>query len=106
MVQYATRLGLGAGRGAPRTSVIDYERYVQYVAGELGIEIQRRIPVYALNGVSGYCNAGSAACATRDGVVFAIPGTAFISRAATRSPSMIRSAHAMACKVAILSGRL
>src|SRR3954466_16291720 len=26
LVQYATRLGLGAGRGAPRTSVIEYER--------------------------------------------------------------------------------
>jgi predicted regulator of Ras-like GTPase activity (Roadblock/LC7/MglB family) len=32
MVQYATRLGLGAGRGAPRTSVIDYERGVLIVA--------------------------------------------------------------------------
>jgi uncharacterized protein len=32
MVQYATRLGLGAGRGAPRTSVIDYERGILIVA--------------------------------------------------------------------------
>jgi predicted regulator of Ras-like GTPase activity (Roadblock/LC7/MglB family) len=32
LVQYATRLGLGAGRGAPRTSVIDYERGLLIVA--------------------------------------------------------------------------
>jgi uncharacterized protein len=32
LVQYATRLGLGAGRGAPRTSVIDYERGLLVVA--------------------------------------------------------------------------
>ena len=32
MVQYATRLGLGAGRGAPRTTVIDYERGLLIVA--------------------------------------------------------------------------
>jgi predicted regulator of Ras-like GTPase activity (Roadblock/LC7/MglB family) len=32
LMQYATRLGLGAGRGAPRTSVIDYERGLLIVA--------------------------------------------------------------------------
>ena len=32
LVQYATRLGLGAGRGAPRTSVIEYERGLLIVA--------------------------------------------------------------------------
>jgi predicted regulator of Ras-like GTPase activity (Roadblock/LC7/MglB family) len=32
LVQYATRLGLGAGRGAPRTMVIDYERGLLIVA--------------------------------------------------------------------------
>jgi predicted regulator of Ras-like GTPase activity (Roadblock/LC7/MglB family) len=32
LVQYAIRLGLGAGRGAPRTSVIDYERGLLIVA--------------------------------------------------------------------------
>ena len=32
LVQYTTRLGLGAGRGAPRTSVIDYERGLLIVA--------------------------------------------------------------------------
>ena len=32
LVHYATRLGLGAGRGAPRTSVIDYERGLLIVA--------------------------------------------------------------------------
>jgi predicted regulator of Ras-like GTPase activity (Roadblock/LC7/MglB family) len=32
LVQYATRLGLGAGRGAPRTAVIDYERGLLIVA--------------------------------------------------------------------------
>ena len=32
LVQYATRLGLGAGRGAPRTAVIEYERGILIVA--------------------------------------------------------------------------
>ena len=32
LVQYTTRLGLGAGRGAPRTAVIDYERGLLIVA--------------------------------------------------------------------------
>ena len=32
LVQYATRLGLGAGRGAPRTAVIEYERGLLVVA--------------------------------------------------------------------------
>ena len=32
LVQYATRLGLGAGRGAPRTSVIEYERGLLIIA--------------------------------------------------------------------------
>ena len=32
LMQYATRLGLGAGRGAPRTSVIDYEQGLLIVA--------------------------------------------------------------------------
>jgi hypothetical protein len=57
-------------------SVIDYERHVQYVANQLGIEIQRRIPVYAMRWASEYCT-GNAACATRDGVVFATPATAY-----------------------------
>jgi predicted regulator of Ras-like GTPase activity (Roadblock/LC7/MglB family) len=32
LVQYATRLGLGAGRGAARTAVIEYERGLLIVA--------------------------------------------------------------------------
>jgi predicted regulator of Ras-like GTPase activity (Roadblock/LC7/MglB family) len=32
LVQYATRLGLGAGRGAPRTAVIEFERGLLIVA--------------------------------------------------------------------------
>lgn len=32
LVQYATRLGLGAGRGAPRTAVVEYERGMVLVA--------------------------------------------------------------------------
>jgi predicted regulator of Ras-like GTPase activity (Roadblock/LC7/MglB family) len=32
LVQYATRLGLGAGRGAPRTMAIEYERGLLIVA--------------------------------------------------------------------------
>ena len=32
LLQYATRLGLGAGRGAPRTSVIEFERGILIVA--------------------------------------------------------------------------
>ncbi|MFL5403645.1 MAG: roadblock/LC7 domain-containing protein [Gemmatimonadales bacterium] len=32
LVQYAARLGVGAGRGAPRTSVIEYERGLLIVA--------------------------------------------------------------------------
>jgi len=32
LVQYATRLGLGAGRGAPRTAVLEYERGIVIVA--------------------------------------------------------------------------
>jgi predicted regulator of Ras-like GTPase activity (Roadblock/LC7/MglB family) len=32
LVQYATRLGVGAGRGAPRTAVIEYERGIVLVA--------------------------------------------------------------------------
>jgi predicted regulator of Ras-like GTPase activity (Roadblock/LC7/MglB family) len=32
LVQYATRLGLGAGRGAARTAVIDFERGLLIVA--------------------------------------------------------------------------
>jgi predicted regulator of Ras-like GTPase activity (Roadblock/LC7/MglB family) len=32
LVQYTTRLGLGAGRGAPSTAVIEYERGILIVA--------------------------------------------------------------------------
>jgi len=32
LVQYATRLGLGAGRGATRTAVVEYERGLLIVA--------------------------------------------------------------------------
>jgi uncharacterized protein len=32
LVQYATRLGLGAGRGAPRTTVIEFQRGLLIVA--------------------------------------------------------------------------
>jgi uncharacterized protein len=32
LLQYATRLGLGAGRGAPRNSVIEFERGIMIVA--------------------------------------------------------------------------
>jgi hypothetical protein len=52
-------------------SAIDYERHVQYVAAELGIEIQRRIPVYAMRFADAYCPPGTSACVKRDGVVFA-----------------------------------
>jgi hypothetical protein len=56
-------------------SVIDYERHVQYVASQLGIEIQRRIPVYATRGATKYCPAS--ACVTRDGVAFLTPRSAY-----------------------------
>jgi uncharacterized protein len=32
LIQYAARLGLGAGRGAPRTSVIEYEQGLLIIA--------------------------------------------------------------------------
>ena len=35
LLQYATRLGLGTGRGAPRTAVIEYERGL-LVAAQIG----------------------------------------------------------------------
>lgn len=35
LIQYATRLGLGAGRGAARTSVIDFERG-QLIVAQIG----------------------------------------------------------------------
>jgi predicted regulator of Ras-like GTPase activity (Roadblock/LC7/MglB family) len=36
LLQYATRLGLGTGRGAPRTEVIEYERGL-LVAAQIGV---------------------------------------------------------------------
>ncbi|NJK32408.1 MAG: hypothetical protein HC927_08355 [Deltaproteobacteria bacterium] len=52
-------------------SAVDYELFVQHVANELGIEIQRRMPVYAMSHTTGYCSKPGG-CATRDGVVFAL----------------------------------
>lgn len=68
-------------------SAIDYERHVQHVAGQLGLEIQRRIPVYALTGASEYCTNASA-CTTRDGVVFATTRSAYHELA-----------HGVACEI-------
>lgn len=67
-------------------SVVDYERHVQYVAAQLGIEIQRRVPVYAMNKTGDYCD--SSACVTRDGVVFA-----------TRTSVYHELAHGVACEI-------
>lgn len=69
-------------------SAIEYERHVQYVADELGIEIQRQIPVYAMKTVGSYCAPGASACATRDGVVFGTPGTVYHELA-----------HGVACEI-------
>ncbi|NJK33006.1 MAG: hypothetical protein HC927_11670 [Deltaproteobacteria bacterium] len=68
-------------------SAVDYERFAQYVAAELDIEIQRRVPVYAMRSVSGYCSA-SGGCATKDGVVFAKELSAYHELA-----------HGVACEV-------
>lgn len=68
-------------------SVVDYERHVQYVAVELGIEIQRRIPVYAMSLADAYCS-NSTACVTGDGLVFAAQGSAYHELA-----------HGVACEI-------
>jgi hypothetical protein len=68
-------------------SVIDYERHVQYVAAQLGIQIQRRMPVYAMSNPGDYCP-GASACITADGVVFAT------------EPSVYHElAHGVACEI-------
>lgn len=68
-------------------SVIEYERHVQYIADELGIEIQRRIPVYAMRDTGDHCP-GADACVPNDGVVFA-----------TESTMYHELAHGVACEI-------
>ncbi|MCA9684851.1 MAG: hypothetical protein KC457_21890 [Myxococcales bacterium] len=61
---------LDEGRYLCEGSAIEYERFAQYVAGQLGIEIQRRIPVYLLDSNEGYCDKPSQSCVTPRGVVY------------------------------------
>ncbi len=72
-ITYATEhldIHVGEDRFLCAGSALEYERHVQHVADELGIGIQRRIPVYALRDASEHCP-GASACVQTDGVVFA-----------------------------------
>ncbi len=51
----------------------EYERFYQYVASELSIDLSQRVPVY-VTWPNEYCTPGSAGCREQDGVVFAYPG--------------------------------
>jgi hypothetical protein len=51
-------------------SALDYDRFVSYVGEQIGVDVQRRIPVYIAEWVSEWCSTG-VGCTTPDGVVFA-----------------------------------
>jgi hypothetical protein len=51
-------------------SALDYDRFVSYVGERIGVDLQRRIPVYIAEWVSEWCST-SFGCTTPDGVVFA-----------------------------------
>ena len=57
-------------------SAVEYERFVTYVAEQLDMDIQRRIPVYAMHSTAGYCS-NSGACVTPQGTVYALPFAAY-----------------------------
>ena len=67
----------------------DLDLFVSYVADELGIVSDRRIPVYILNSTSGWCQAGAIGCSKRDGTALA------------GSPSILHHeiVHSVACEV-------
>ncbi|PRQ05691.1 hypothetical protein ENSA7_44240 [Enhygromyxa salina] len=67
----------------------DYQRFVTFVADELATDIQRRIPLYAVQGGSKWCpGVGHGGCVYTDGVVFAQPGVTYHELT-----------HAVACEV-------
>lgn len=57
-------------------SAVEYERWVSYVAEQLDMDIQRRIPVYAMQSTTGYCS-NPGACVTPQGTVYALPFAAY-----------------------------
>jgi hypothetical protein len=60
-------------------TALEYERFVDYVSEQLGVEIQRRIPLYFGDHAATWCSlgAGTAGCATEDGTIFAEPRASY-----------------------------
>jgi hypothetical protein len=54
-------------------SALDFDRFVSYLEGHTGVDVQRRIPVYFTKSVGDWCPVRAAGCVKLDGVVFTPP---------------------------------